>query len=79
VSFGCSSSERAKRTDALKKPQSRWLDRVRSKYRNTPAFRPRTVQANVGYTLDMAVKGSLELYQAIVHHGTANEVVVAGR
>jgi len=36
------------------------------------------VQENVRYTLDMAVTGSLELHQAVVHHGTANEVVVAG-
>ena len=42
------------------------------------AFRPRTVQENVEYTLDMAVTGSLEPHQAVVHHGTANEVLVAG-
>jgi len=41
------------------------------------AFRPRTVQENAGYTLDMAVTGSLETHQAVVHHGAANEVVVA--
>ena len=41
-------------------------------------FRPRTVQENLGYTLNMAVMGSLEPHQAIVHHGMANEVVVAG-
>ena len=44
---------------------------------SSSAFRPRTVQENAGYTLDMAVTGSLELHQAVVHHGTANEVVVA--
>jgi len=38
----------------------------------------RTVQENAGYTLNMAVTGSLEPHQAIVHHGTADEVVVAG-
>ena len=42
------------------------------------AFRPRTVQKNVGYTLDMAVTGSLEQHQAVVHHWMANEVIVAG-
>jgi len=36
------------------------------------------VQENTGYALDMAVTGSLEQRQAVVHHGTANEVVVAG-
>jgi len=36
------------------------------------------VQENAGYTLNMAVMGSLETHQAVVHHGTANEVVVAG-
>ena len=35
VCFGCSSSERAKCTDAVKKPQ--WLDNARSKYRNSPS------------------------------------------
>ena len=40
------------------------------------AFRPR--QENVGYTLDMVVTGSLEPHQAVVHHWTVNEVVVAG-
>ena len=35
------------------------------------------MQENAGYTLDMAVTGSLEPHQAVVHHGTANEVVVA--
>ena len=38
----------------------------------------RTVQENAGYTLNMTVTGSLEPHQAIVHHGTADEVVVAG-
>jgi len=38
----------------------------------------RNVQENVGYTLNMAVTGSLEPHQAVVHHRTANEVVVAG-
>jgi len=36
------------------------------------------VQENVGYTLNMAVTGSLEPHQAVLHHGTVNEVVVAG-
>ena len=36
------------------------------------------MQENVEYTLDMAVTGSLEPHQAVVHHGTANEVLVAG-
>ena len=36
------------------------------------------MQENAGYTLDMAVTGSLEPHQAVVHYGTANEVVVAG-
>ena len=40
-------------------------------------FRLRTVQENAGYTLNMAVTGSLQPHQAVVHHGTANEVVVA--
>ena len=31
----CSSSERSKNTDALKRPQ--WLDNTRSTYRNTPS------------------------------------------
>jgi len=41
-------------------------------------FRPRTVQENAGYALNMAVTGSLEPHQTVMHHGTANEVVVAG-
>jgi len=78
----CSSSERSKNTDALKKLQ--WLDNARSKYRNTlpepcdtssSGFRPRTVQDNAGYTSNMAATGSLEPHQAFVHHGMANEVV----
>jgi len=36
------------------------------------------VQENAGYALDMPVTGSLEPRQAVVHHGTVNEVVVAG-
>ena len=36
------------------------------------------MQENLGYTINMAVMRSLEPYQAVVHHGTANEVVVAG-
>jgi len=36
------------------------------------------MQENVGYTLNMAVTGSLEPHQAVVHHGTTNEVVVTG-
>ena len=43
---------------------------------SSSAFRPRTQQENAGYTLDMAVTGSLG-HQAVVHQGTANEVVVA--
>jgi len=35
------------------------------------------MQENAGYTLNMAVTGSLEPHQAVVHHGKANEVVVA--
>jgi len=42
------------------------------------AFRPNIVQENAGYTLNMAVMGSLQPRQAVVHHRTANEVVVAG-
>jgi len=45
---------------------------------SSSALRPRTVQENARYTLNMAVTGSLEPHQADVHHGTANEVVVAG-
>jgi len=45
---------------------------------SSSGFRPRTVQENAGYTLNMAVTGSLEPLQAVVHHGQANEVVVAG-
>jgi len=45
---------------------------------SSSVFRPSTVQENTGYALDMAVTGSLEPCQAVVHHGTANEVVVAG-
>jgi len=41
------------------------------------ALNPRTVQENARYTLNMAVTGSLEPHQAVVHHGTANAVVVA--
>jgi len=50
---------------------------VRTKPCNTSssAFGPSTVQENTGYALDMAVTGSLEPRQAVVHHGTANEVV----
>jgi len=35
------------------------------------------VQENAGYTINMAVTGSLEPHQAVVHHGTANEVAGA--
>ena len=35
------------------------------------------MQENAGYTLNMAVTGNLKLHQAVVHHGTANEFVVA--
>ena len=45
---------------------------------SSSAFRPSIVEENAGYTLNMAVMGSLEPRQAVVHHGTANEVVVAG-
>ena len=41
-------------------------------------FMSRTVQENTGYTLNMAMTGSLELHQACVHHRTASEVVVVG-
>jgi len=44
---------------------------------SSSAFRPRTVQENARYTLNMAVTGSLELHQTVVYHGTANEIVVA--
>ena len=43
---------------------------------SSSGFRPRTVQENTGYTLNMTVTGSLESHQAVVHHGKANEVVV---
>jgi len=43
---------------------------------STSGFRLRTVQENAGYTLNMVVTGSLEPHQAIVHHWTANEVIV---
>ena len=42
---------------------------------SSSGFRPRTVQ-DAGYTLNMAVMGSLE--QAVVHHRKANEVIVPG-
>jgi len=45
---------------------------------SSSAFRPSTVQENTRYAPDMAVAGRLEPRQAVVHHGTANEVVVAG-
>ena len=84
VSLGCSSSDCAKRTDVLRKLQ--WLDNTRSKLQeyvvdaqpcdtSSLALRPRTVQE---YTLNMTVMGSVEPQQAVVHHGMANEVVVAG-
>ena len=41
---------------------------------SSSGFRLRTVQENVGYTLNM----SLETHQTVVYHGTANEVIVAG-
>ena len=44
---------------------------------SSSGFRPRTVQENAGYTINMAVTGSLEPHQAVVHHGTANEVAGA--
>jgi len=44
---------------------------------SSSGFRPRTVQENAGYTLNMAVTGSLEPCQAVVHHGTTNEVVAS--
>jgi len=36
------------------------------------------VQEHARYTLNTAVTGSLEPHQAVVNHGTADEVVVAG-
>jgi len=45
---------------------------------SSSGFRLRTVQENTGYTLNMIVMGRLEFHQAIVHHGTTNEVVVVG-
>ena len=45
---------------------------------SSSVLRPRTVQENERYTLNMAVIGSLEPYQAVMHHRTADEVVVAG-
>ena len=44
---------------------------------SSSALRPRTVQENARYTLNMAVTGSLEPHQTVVHLGTADEVVVA--
>jgi len=45
-------------------------------HRGQPAHR-RSRQENAGFTLNMAMTGSLEPHQAVMHHGTANEVVVA--
>ena len=46
--------------------------------KSSSGFRPRTMEENAGYTLNMTVTVSLEPHQAVVHHGTVNEVVVAG-
>ena len=45
---------------------------------SSSGFRLRTMQEHAGYTLNMAVTGSLEPHQAVVHYRTTNEVVVAG-
>jgi len=45
---------------------------------STSGFRLKTEQENAGYTFNMTVTGSLEPHQAVVHHGTVNEAVVAG-
>ena len=44
---------------------------------SSSGFRLKTVQENAGYTFNMTVTGSLEPHQAVVHHGTANEVAGA--
>jgi len=36
------------------------------------------VRENEGYTLGSAVTGSMEPLQAVIHHGPADAVVVAG-
>ena len=87
VSFRCSSSEYAKRTDALKRTAVAQQRRVEIHHyavgvqpcdTSRLALRLRTVQENAGYTLNMAMTGSLKLHQAAVHHGMTDEVVVAG-
>jgi len=40
---------------------------------SSSGFRPRTVQENAGYTLKMAVTGSLVPHQTVVHHGKPND------
>ena len=45
---------------------------------NSTALRPSFVRENVGHTLDSAVTGSMEPLQAVMHHGPADAVVVAG-
>jgi len=45
---------------------------------NSTALRPSIVRENVGHTLDMVMTRRQEPRQAIMHHGLADEVVVAG-
>jgi len=45
---------------------------------NSTALRPSIVRENVGHALDTVMTGSLEPHQAVMHHGPADEVIVAG-
>jgi len=44
---------------------------------NSTALRPSFMRENVGHALGSAMTGSMEL-QAVMHHGPADAVVVAG-
>ena len=45
---------------------------------NSTVLRPSIVRENVGHALDMVMTRNQEPRQAIMHHGPADEVVVAG-
>jgi len=85
--FECSSSERSKKhrrseetavARQCKVEIQEYAVGVEPCDTSSSGFRLRTMQEHAGYTLNMAVTGSLEPHQAVVHYRTTNEVVVAG-
>jgi len=45
---------------------------------NSTALRPSFMRENVGHALGSAMTGSMEPLQAVMHHGPADAVAVAG-